>query len=194
MTFSRLPPVKPAVVSATSPSYRRSMTHALTQNATDYLTKKGYSVHVEIGVCKRGRRRADVLGMTTKNEIIIVEVKSCAADWKTDKKWKDYLPFCNKFYFCVDDDFYSSAAGQEMVAEAKEHGAGVMVAKLTSTRHLFPVACKHNAQRRVVNKDTLFSLVTRMAWRGGHFKWRKPLAELEWENINGIWYQHVDKL
>jgi len=37
-------------------------------------------------------RRADVVGVGTSGEIWIVEVKSCAVDFKSDQKWFDYLP------------------------------------------------------------------------------------------------------
>lgn len=188
-TRKRVPLPQPDTV-----SYRKEMTKALTQNAADYLTKKGYSVHQEIGVCRRGRRRADVLALNTKNDLMVIEVKSCAADWKSDKKWTDYLAYCNRFYFCIDEEFYESKAGQALVEDAKAHGAGVMVSKITPNRQLMPLLCKHPAKRRDVPADVLYPLLTRMAWRGGHFKYRTPIRSLDWENVNGIWYQFNDKL
>jgi hypothetical protein len=50
-------------------------------------------------------RRADVVGVGTSGEIWIVEVKSCAQDFKSDQKWSDYRPFCDRFYFAVAPDF-----------------------------------------------------------------------------------------
>jgi hypothetical protein len=50
-------------------------------------------------------RRADVMAMGPKGEIVIVEVKSCLADFQTDQKWPEYAPFCDRFYFAVDCDF-----------------------------------------------------------------------------------------
>ncbi|MCY8956159.1 MmcB family DNA repair protein [Bacillus cereus] len=47
-----------------------------------------------------------------ENEIIFVEVKASDRDFQIDKKWKEYIPFCDKFYFfgdwfslpdCIDD-------------------------------------------------------------------------------------------
>ena len=35
----------------------------------------------------------------------IVEVKSSVADYKSDGKWQEYLPFCDRFYFAVAADF-----------------------------------------------------------------------------------------
>ena len=34
-----------------------------------------------------------------------IEVKSCAADYQSDKKWSHYLKFCHQFYFAVDRKF-----------------------------------------------------------------------------------------
>jgi hypothetical protein len=50
-------------------------------------------------------RRADVMAMGPKGEIVIVEVKSCLQDFATDQKWPEYAPYCDRFYFAVDCDF-----------------------------------------------------------------------------------------
>jgi hypothetical protein len=50
-------------------------------------------------------RRADVMAIGPKGEILIVEVKSCLQDFRTDGKWPEYAPYCDRFYFAVDCDF-----------------------------------------------------------------------------------------
>ena len=50
-------------------------------------------------------RRADVMALGPKGEIVIVEVKSCLADYATDRKWPEYAPYCDRFFFAVDCDF-----------------------------------------------------------------------------------------
>lgn len=50
-------------------------------------------------------RRADVMAVGPKGEIVIVEVKSCLQDFRTDGKWPEYAPYCDRFYFAVDCDF-----------------------------------------------------------------------------------------
>lgn len=50
-------------------------------------------------------RRADVMAVGAKGEIVIVEVKSCLQDFQTDQKWPEYAPYCDRFYFAVDCDF-----------------------------------------------------------------------------------------
>ena len=34
-----------------------------------------------------------------------IEVKSCRADFLTDRKWRDYLDYADQFYFAVAPDF-----------------------------------------------------------------------------------------
>lgn len=50
-------------------------------------------------------RRADLMAVGPKGEIVIVEVKSCVQDFATDQKWPEYAPYCDRFYFAVDCDF-----------------------------------------------------------------------------------------
>jgi hypothetical protein len=50
-------------------------------------------------------RRADVMAVGPKGEVVIVEVKSCLQDFATDQKWPEYAPYCDRFYFAVDCDF-----------------------------------------------------------------------------------------
>lgn len=50
-------------------------------------------------------RRADVCALGPKGELHIVEIKSSIADFKSDHKWHEYEPFCDRFYFAVGHDF-----------------------------------------------------------------------------------------
>src|SRR5215470_14909842 len=50
-------------------------------------------------------RRVDVIALGTDGGFVIAEVKSCATDFRSDRKWREYLPFCERFYFAVPADF-----------------------------------------------------------------------------------------
>ena len=50
-------------------------------------------------------RRADMIALGPKGDIIIIEIKSSLADYQADTKWEDYLEFCDRFYFAVTADF-----------------------------------------------------------------------------------------
>lgn len=50
-------------------------------------------------------RRADIMALTDKGELWIIEIKSGLADFQADHKWPEYLPYCDRFYFAVDPSF-----------------------------------------------------------------------------------------
>lgn len=50
-------------------------------------------------------RRADVFGLGQKGEIVIAEIKSSVADFRSDAKWPEYMPYCDQFYFAVGHAF-----------------------------------------------------------------------------------------
>jgi hypothetical protein len=50
-------------------------------------------------------RRADMMALGPKGDIIIIEIKSSVADYMADNKWEDYLDFCDRFFFAVPAEF-----------------------------------------------------------------------------------------
>ena len=50
-------------------------------------------------------RRADVMALDAKGRFTIVEIKSGLADFRADRKWQEYLEFCDSFYFAVPKGF-----------------------------------------------------------------------------------------
>ncbi|WP_295962574.1 MmcB family DNA repair protein [uncultured Bartonella sp.] len=49
-------------------------------------------------------RRADLVGITRKGEVIIVEIKSSVGDLKADHKWPDYRIHCDRLYFASHNE------------------------------------------------------------------------------------------
>lgn len=49
--------------------------------------------------------RVDVLALGAKGEIWIVECKSSLSDFRSDRKWPGYLPWCDRFFWAVDASF-----------------------------------------------------------------------------------------
>ena len=47
----------------------------------------------------RGGRRADLMGIDAKGQVVIVEIKVARADLTHDAKWTDYLDHCDRFYW-----------------------------------------------------------------------------------------------
>ena len=50
-------------------------------------------------------RRADILALLPDGGFRIIEVKSCARDFLSDRKWHEYRDFCDALLFAVDADF-----------------------------------------------------------------------------------------
>lgn len=84
-------------------------------------------------------RRADLLAVGPRGEIWIIEIKSSLTDFQTDKKWPEYLDYCDSFFFAVEPSFpvnrlpeacgliFADAYGGEIVRPAP-------VAKLPAAR------------------------------------------------------------
>jgi hypothetical protein len=75
----------------------------LAQGAARHLIDRGFAVLAEVPV--PGHRRMDLLGLGPKGELWCVEVKSSRADFASDAKWPDYLPYCERFFFAVPEGF-----------------------------------------------------------------------------------------
>lgn len=82
---------------------RPDTTHAITKGVARLVADMGYAPLTE--VCLPNGRRADVLALGKKGDIIIVEVKSGLDDYRVDRKWQEYAPFCDAFYFAVAPEF-----------------------------------------------------------------------------------------
>ena len=49
--------------------------------------------------------RVDIIALGLSNEIWIVECKSSQTDFKSDKKWRNYLDWCDRYFWAVDGKF-----------------------------------------------------------------------------------------
>lgn len=52
-----------------------------------------------------GGRRADLMAIDARGQIVIVEIKVSRADLMGDGKWPDYLPHCDRYYWAVPAGF-----------------------------------------------------------------------------------------
>jgi hypothetical protein len=50
-------------------------------------------------------RRADLVALGAGAEIWIVEIKSCAADFRSDRKWQEYRLYSDRLLFAVAPEF-----------------------------------------------------------------------------------------
>jgi hypothetical protein len=75
----------------------------LARGVCRHLVAGGYGCLLEVPL--RSGRRADVMALGAKGEILIVEIKSGRQDFRTDRKWPDYRDFCDRLSFAVGADF-----------------------------------------------------------------------------------------
>lgn len=73
----------------------------------------------------RNHRRADIMAIGPKGEIIIVEVKVSRADLLGDGKWRDYLDYCDRYFWAVPQGFDLDLLAR---ADLSPEIAGLMVA------------------------------------------------------------------
>lgn len=63
------------------------------------------NIVVQSEVSLRNHRRADLMGVNGKGEIVIVEIKCARADLLGDQKWPEYLDYCDRFFWAVPAGF-----------------------------------------------------------------------------------------
>lgn len=78
-------------------------------------------------------RRADLIALSSKGDIWIIEIKSSVADFRADTKWPDYKDYCDRMFFAshegVPSDLFpadqglimADSFGADVLREAPEH-------------------------------------------------------------------------
>lgn len=78
-------------------------------------------------------RRADLVTVTPKGEIWIIEIKTSVEDFRVDRKWPQYRDFCDRLLFATHKDvpldifpeecglMLSDGYGAHILREAAEH-------------------------------------------------------------------------
>lgn len=78
-------------------------------------------------------RRADLMALTEKGDLLIVEIKSSIEDFRVDSKWPGYRDYCDRLYFATHDgvpaDIFpedcglivADGYGAHLLREAPEH-------------------------------------------------------------------------
>ena len=110
-----------------------------------------------------GGRRADLMALDSRGQIVIVEIKVSRADLLGDCKWNDYLAHCDRFFWAVPEGFDLRPFEQDCFLPAR---AGIIVADrydaavvreaatvplASATRKKCTLAFARRAARRVIN-------------------------------------------
>ncbi len=90
---------------------RPEVTAAVTRGAVRAFRGLGYVALAEVTL--PNARRADLMAISPRGELFIAEVKSSLEDFRVDRKWRDYLDFCDRFAFAVSPEFPQHVLPQE---------------------------------------------------------------------------------
>lgn len=163
---------------------RKEITNCITMSVIAYFVKKRCSVFKELGLKEWGLRRADVLSFSLKKKTItIIEVKSGHADYKADKKFEEYLPYCNTMYIAIPKD---STWIDQYRSRLKELGIGIM--ELNTYGEIRVI---QNAKRRTMKKRTKYDMLARLVWRCGTYSLKTHRRKYAATSINGIRYCEI---
>ncbi len=114
--------LKGAGVEAGRTVFRRpDVTLEVTRGAARLLVGLGFAPLAEVSL--PNGRRADLMALGPRGEIAIVEVKSSLEDYRVDRKWGEYAPFCERFYFAVAPEF-----PRHILPLSEEGGLGLIIA------------------------------------------------------------------
>jgi len=73
------------------------------RGASRLLHALGFAAVAELPLASG--RRADLIALGEAGEFWIVEIKSCIADFRADRKWQEYRLYCDRLLFAVAPDF-----------------------------------------------------------------------------------------
>jgi hypothetical protein len=90
---------------------RPEVTAAVTRGAVRVFRGLGYVALAEVTL--PNARRADLMAISPRGELFIAEVKSSLEDFRVDRKWRDYLDYCDRFAFAVSPEFPQHELPQE---------------------------------------------------------------------------------
>ncbi len=127
--FSHVSSLSPALSPALTDDGRQSpAAAAIARGTRRMLLAMGFATLTELTLSNG--RRADIIALSEKSEIWILEVKSSVADFRADSKWHEYDDYCDRLLFAVAPEFpvellptdtglvLADAYGAELIREA----------------------------------------------------------------------------
>lgn len=121
------------------------------------LGQLGYASLLEFPLANG--RRADILALGKSGDLMIVEIKSSVADFRSDRKWASYREFADRLYFAVPSEFPALLIPEEcglIVADGfgaavLRHGAltPLMAARRRAVTLRFALAAASRLRRHV---------------------------------------------
>jgi hypothetical protein len=87
----------------TAAGIRPQATQLITRGTARFLRQAGFAVVAEMSLANA--RRVDLMAISTKGQLLAIEVKSSLEDYRIDQKWGEYRDYCDAFAFAVAPDF-----------------------------------------------------------------------------------------
>jgi len=128
---------------------------AIARGTMRLLRRLGYAPLTELSLASG--RRADIAAIGPSGTIWIVEIKSCADDFRADHKWQFYRAHCDALLFAVDCAFPQSllpedvglvladAYGAQLLREAPTHPLAATARKAMTMRFARAAAARLHA-------------------------------------------------
>ena len=136
------------------PDGRQSETAlAVARGTARLLRSLGFSCIGELSL--PSGRRADLVALSARGEIWIVEIKSSAEDLRADHKWEDYRSHCDRLFFAFTQEMscdlfpkdtgliVADAYGAHLVCDAPEHRLPAPTRKLMTVRFALAAAQRY---------------------------------------------------
>jgi len=125
---------------------RADAASAIRRGAERLLRARGLAAVGEVNL--GGGRRADIAAVSRRGEIWIIEIKSCAADFRSDGKWPAYRAWCDRLYFAVPVDFAQELLpGDVGVILADRYGGEI---RREAPHHALPPARRKGMTLRIL--------------------------------------------
>jgi hypothetical protein len=136
------------------PDGRQSETAlAVARGTARLLRSLGFSCIGELSL--PSGRRADLVALSARGEIWIVEIKSSVEDLRADHKWEDYRSHCDRLFFAFTQEMscdlfpkdtgliVADAYGAHLVCDAPEHRLPAPTRKLMTVRFALAAAQRY---------------------------------------------------
>ena len=82
-----------------APGRQSETAHMIASGVRRPLRARGFSSFTELPLTDK--RRADIAAVNRDGEVLIVEIKSSAADFRADRKWRDYAACYDRLHFAI---------------------------------------------------------------------------------------------
>lgn len=126
-----MPLVSPIFTNPLADSRQSEWAMVVRRGVQRLLSDMGAHVLPELSLASG--RRADLVALTPRGDIWIIEIKSSVEDFNVDRKWPDYRLHCDRFFFATHPGvpaeifpeqcgfILSDGYGAEIMREAPEH-------------------------------------------------------------------------